>query len=935
MKISISPSVFKKYPETVEYVVVLRDGNNMTSRSREIIEFMEVVQKEIRNTPPDEKNEKRFALWNEIYSEVANASGQDLFHKTESGEYTMKASHIALLERVLSGKDLPNINPIVNYYNSFSLKYGIPAGGEDLKKIYGDFELRETRTDELFLGIAESKITELPAKEIVWADQFGPTCRMWNWRQSERDKVDKYSTDIVFVFDCVKQTEKYVEIETGKSFEAIIDEFVGGLGEYFGGEIINTKLDINNPELNIEYIDTKADLQEILKDKRKYLEQVAYKAQNKGTKGLTKRRTDNLGLNHESSIVTRLDGEFVKVCHEAGFLETESSLMLGRSSMKNSGDFSTPIALKMAGLLKRSPVDIASEIAQALKGHPATESADVANNGFINVSVKDSYLVHNLNELVMNFEDMTQSTAGDRRVMLVESPSPNPNKALHVGHLLNLFIGTSLIRLFEKAGFVAHNDTIINDKGMPIAKTIWAIMNYGAGKSPESEQMKPDHWVDKYYVIGAKAFKDSLEVRREVRAILKKIESRDPDVSAIWKMMIEFVLQGQGLTLNRLGEKWGHLWFESELFEKGKEIILQYVDGDKLIQLPDGGVVGKLEDDYGVPDVVLIKSDGTSLYHTFDTALTLEKIKKYNPWKAIWVVGNEQITHFQRLFSLLDLLKIMPIENLYHYAYGYVFDKNGEKMSSRSGDALTADGLIDDMKARALEIMREMGREEVKKKDEIECNECKECKGCKEDEKEREKDWKDNEISVTNIGNTNYGLLGSKDADEELAEKLAIAALKYSFLSVDPFKDTRFDPEKALSYTGKSGPYILYALVRCRGILNRVGSDALVLRENTGGLADASSIANGAELSQNDRDIILKLMQYQDVIMTAVNNYMPSVVADYLFDLAKDFSAYYENNPVLDAEYEVRELRVGIIRAVAEVLNDGLELLGIESVERM
>jgi arginyl-tRNA synthetase len=325
------------------------------------------------------------------------------------------------------------------------------------------------------------------------------------------------------------------------------------------------------------------------------------------------------------------------------------------------------------------------------------------------------------------------------------------------------------------------------------------------------------------------------------------------------------------MTMERIGEEMGHMWFESQIYEKGKEIILSKIDGEKIVRNDDGAVIGKIEQEYGVPDVVLIKSDGTALYHTQDLYLTLLKIEKFNPWKAIWIVGNEQITHFQRLFSLIDSINLMPIDNLYHLAYGFVFDKDGKKMSSRTGDALSADELIDIVKEKVMLVM------------------------------------KDRKMDL--------------DLDD-ISESIAIGALKYAFLSSDPFKDMRFDIESSTSFNGKSGPYIMYSYARAKNILKKITNTQNISIE-------------GYEMTDLAKELSMKCLEYSDVIVEAANNYSPSLVAEYLFELAKLFNQYYEVENVLGSKGSELKFKEMLVILVSEILKDGLSLLKISSVDVM
>lgn len=529
------------------------------------------------------------------------------------------------------------------------------------------------------------------------------------------------------------------------------------------------------------------------------------------------------------------------------------------------GDFSSAIALRLAKQIQRQPEEIAEEIVNILKKdqHFSNLFAEisVAPNGFINLKMSESAL---LSELITALEKGTKygnSSVGKDKVILVESPAINPNSAAHVGHLLNLFIGRALVRLFEKTGFNVEIDNLINDKDNKVCMALWGYLKHGAGKTPKSEGMKADHFVGQYYVIGRKAYKDGGKSKQEIEKLLVDLEEGDPEVTKEWQKLVGWAFAGHDKTFERLNEEKGYLWFESDLWKGGMKIIKGYLGKGVIEELPDGAIIGRIEEEYGLPDVVLMRSDGTSLYHTQDVYLTLKKIEKFNPWLAIWVVANEQILHFQRLFALLDNLGILSIDNLYHLAYGMVNDKNGKKISSREGEyENTADGFLDMMHEAALKVMEDR-KVEVKVKDK-----------------------------------------------DDVAEVVGIGALRYLFLSRDPFRDVSFDPESALSFSGRSGPYVMYAYTRGKSVLRKAGVEDDSYRVRLAELVTASSTevtkmeVTKMGMTKIDRKLILKLLNYPLAVLDSANNYAPSILADYLYEVASIFNNFYEKETIAGAK---------------------------------
>jgi len=1001
MRISIDKSLIDLFPEAVEYIVVLRGCSNMTAKSREIVEYMEFVQKKMRTDKKsyDFENDPRFTKWQlaqEKIFENMRISG------TEDNNVGL-SSHISLIKKILSEKDLANINPIVNFYNAFSAYHGLPIGAEDLTKVYGDFVFKLANGGEPFVTIASKEIESIKKGDVVLADSLGPTCRGWNQKQSERDKVGKYSTDVMFFFDhlgckCTKcnstdgsicsntnishsnplcdcevcdstlgqiydkpidqisssgvtgdvsrstfenasinssynpkaavsklenNQDAKILYENAKeekiNFDQLLRYFVSKLEYYFGGSYEIYKLDKDN--LQVEFGAPNLDDTEVknltLQEKHDYLQNIINEIYAKGSKGITKRKADNLCLKNNNSPINLLDSKLLKICQDSGILLGQNSFMLQSQHNIESAEYSTAVAMRVASEMHRSPKEIALQVKEIVSKCSEINSCDVADNGFINLTMSEKFYTSNLVNFQNNFDNITSPVSGENKTILIEMVSPNPNKALHLGHILNLFLGKSLLRIFNKVGFNAVEDCLVNDKGLPIAKTIWAIKKYSNSGTPEKEGLKQDHWVDKYYVIGANEFKESLSVRKEVRAILKSLENEDQEIIETWKQVISHSVEGQRATLKRLGEDFGYLWYEHEIYKIGRNIIESHIDGKNVIQLPDGVVVGLLEKTYGVPDVVLVKSDGTSLYHTQDLALTIKKIEKFSPWKAIWVVGNDQIVHFQRLFSLIDMLSVMPIDNLYHYAYGYVFDKDGKKFSSRTGDALSADELIDIVLEGAKKVILARKAINADSQDSSDINSTAQKSGIAKEKADVE--MNKNESEIANI-----------------AQKVGLSALKYAFLSTDPYKDIKFDIERSLSFNGKSGPYILYAYVRAKSILDKASINCLdCVDEVVGKLSSLNSIGGKFSLDSNSKDLIKKLLDYPDTIIASANNYMPSIIAEYLFDLAKEFSSFYENTDIIGDQTEAKYYKLVAIFLFCKVISDGLKLLGIETLDRM
>ncbi len=868
MKFKISPELLSKYPTVCEYIVVAREVNNEIA-GKSIVDRMSVVTHEIKEKGKELLNNERYSRWERVYEEMARTASlkPSDFH----------ASHVALTKRAFSGKGLPNINPLVNFYNMYSLKYGVPFGGEDLSTVYGDLILTVSKGGDLYKGIGESIVEKTNAGEVTWKDDYSVTCRLWNWRQSDRTKITRNSKDIYFIIDGFTDLP---DVE----YEKLVTDFCHEVQTVFGAKVEYGKISAESPEFEVNYV-TKS-VSGIDAETEMSSKSASGKAKNKNTdktKKILQRKAAMLGLkdgSHLSERVTAIVDEIIGEHNGGG----SSTLSLSQNSPF--GDFSTTLALKRASVLKKSPQEIAQEMVQKLvsdpKGQSLFSSVSAAPNGFINLTLLDSVLVDELVSAYRKKDSFGNSEVGENRTILIESPSINPNAAAHIGHLLNLFIGRALGRLFTKVGFDVKVDNLINDRGIKICMAMWGVANLSESSNPTEAGLKPDQFVGLSYVKAKQLYNEDSSVKEEIQQMLRDWEEGKPEVMELWKKVVGWAYEGHRLTFERLDEVEGHLWLESEIYKGGKDVIQSYLGKGVIEKLPDGAVIGRLEEKYGIPDVILLRADGTSLYETQDIYLTMLKVKKFNPWKAIWVVGNEQIAHFQKLFALFEALEILNVDNLYHMGYGIVVDKKGIKIGKNAADA-TADTVLDQMRDMALSIMKE-----------------RKIKRTLEDE-------------------------------GDIAEAVGQGALRYAFLSKDPFLGTVYDPESALSFTGRSGPYIMYAYTRAKNVLGKVYKDTA---HDEGKEVD-SLLSEDISLSPEEKSLALSILQYPEIILSAANAYAPNVVAEYLYKLARQFSNFYEKMPIASAEGNERHLRILLTSLTSTILKDGLSILGIRTLENM
>ncbi|OGM87536.1 arginine--tRNA ligase [Candidatus Woesebacteria bacterium RIFOXYD1_FULL_40_21] len=545
------------------------------------------------------------------------------------------------------------------------------------------------------------------------------------------------------------------------------------------------------------------------------------------------------------------------------------------------GDFSTNIALVLAKKKAKNPREYAEEIVSKLNKVPnlaeIVEKIEIAGPGFINFWLSKESLSDNLKEILSKKENYGKSDSLKGKSYLVEHTSPNTIKTLHVGHVRNNTLGMGVHNLLEALGADVKLDAINNDRGIHVMKAVWAYMKYGEGKSPESEGVKPDHFVDKFYVMGAKMADDEEKIKDEMQELLRKWESGDKEVRDVWKKLRDWTLAGFKETYKRLGSYHDHQWFESDFYEHGKEMVEQGLKKGIFKKLPDGAVLSNLSK-YDLSDTIVLRADGTSMYHTQDLYLTKLKREKFPSDLYMWDIGPEQELYLKQLFAMCEQLGIGKKENYFHMAYGFVYLKGGGKMSSRAGNVVSADTLLDEMVGKAKKI-----------------------------------------IEKSETGRNFTG-----DEKEKVAEAVGVGAIKYGFSKVGRLTDIYFDINESLSLEGNSGPYLQYTVARTNSVLAK-----------TQKLKNSKTQRHLAiQQFNHEEELVLRaLPRFADVIVDAAKSYSPNLLANYLFDLAQKYNNFYNTHRIIDSDNLI--LRLRLTSATGQILKNGLKLLGIQAPERM
>ena len=560
------------------------------------------------------------------------------------------------------------------------------------------------------------------------------------------------------------------------------------------------------------------------------------------------------------------------------------------------GDY-TLVLFPLLKHIKANPQEIGEKLGDYLSSHALWEGQPIVSGynvvkGFLNLSICENYFLHFLHQIAPERDYGKKPITKDSPAVIVEYSSPNTNKPLHLGHIRNNLLGFSMAKIIEATGKKVYKTQIINDRGIHICKSMIAWQLFGKGETPESTREKGDKLVGKYYVLFDKAYKEEIaglisagktkeEAEREAPIFLKAQEmlrlweQGDPETLALWRQMNQWVYDGFEVTYHNLGVSFDRNYYESETYLLGKDIVQRGLDEGVFYRKEDGSVWIDLTAE-GLDEKLVLRSDGTSVYITQDLGTATKRIEEDFPKVEgmIYTVGNEQDYHFKVLFLILQKLGYTWAKNLYHLSYGMVELPNG-KMKSREGTVVDADDLMEEMVQVAQELSQELGKLE----------------GYSDQQK------------------------------EQLYRVIGLGALKYYILKVDPKKKIAFNPQESIDFQGNTGPFIQYTYARIQSILRR---------------AENCELPKSVSLHPKEKELIKLLSLFPEVVQNAADTYSPALIANYVYELVKEFNSFYQNVSILGEEdTDKRSLRVHLSRKVGEVIAIGFDLLGIEVPERM
>ncbi len=556
----------------------------------------------------------------------------------------------------------------------------------------------------------------------------------------------------------------------------------------------------------------------------------------------------------------------------------------------------TLVVFPFVKMSKKKPEETAEEIGNALvAATPTIEKFNVIK-GFLNLVIAQNVWVDTLNAILANDHFGLKEVKPDAPLYMVEYSSPNTNKPLHLGHVRNNLLGYSLCRILEANGLRVIKTNIVNDRGIHICKSMLAWQKFGKGETPASSGKKGDHLVGDYYVAFDKAYKAEVNdlmakglteeeakkqapILQEAQAMLKKWEDGDPEVRKLWAEMNSWVYAGFDETYKRLGVSFDKIYYESTTYIDGKAKVNEGLEKGLFYRREDGSVWADLTKD-GLDEKLLLRADGTSVYMTQDIGTATQRFKEFDITKMIYVVGNEQNYHFQVLSILLDRLGFSWGKDLVHFSYGMVELPEG-KMKSREGTVVDADDLMDEMINTAKEVSSELGK-------------------------------------MDNI---------SEEEANEIARICGLGALKYFILKVDPRKNMLFNPKESIDFNGNTGPFIQYTHARICSVLRKAAEQGIQL----GNRVDSS-----VKLSDTEANLIQFVATFPSVVEQAGKEYSPALIANYMYELVKQYNSFYHDFSILKEENEaLRNFRLLLSKKIAAVVKTGMGLLGIEVPERM
>ncbi|MBQ7448684.1 MAG: arginine--tRNA ligase [Paludibacteraceae bacterium] len=577
--------------------------------------------------------------------------------------------------------------------------------------------------------------------------------------------------------------------------------------------------------------------------------------------------------------------------------EIDASVIQIQKTKKEFEGHLTAVLFPIVKIARKAPAQVCAEIGEYLTKEMPEIARYNAVGGYLNLVIGNRYWLSTLDEITANPNFGIKQPTDNSPLMMVEYSSPNTNKPLHLGHVRNNLLGWSIAQIQEANGWRVVKTNIVNDRGIHICKSMLAWQKWGNGATPESTGKKGDHLIGDYYVLFDKHYREQIKdlmtqgmdeetakkeapLIKEAQEMLLKWEQGDKDIRKLWETMNSWVYQGFDETYKQMGVSFDKIYYESQTYKEGKKEVERGLQEGLFYRREDGSVWADLTKD-GLDEKLLLRKDGTSVYMTQDIGTAKLRFEDYPIDRMVYVVGNEQEYHFKVLSILLDRLGFRFGKDLVHFSYGMVELPNG-KMKSREGTVVDADDLMAEMISEARNLSE------------------------------------DKALRIEGM---------SEKEQNEIARVVGLGALKYFILKVDPRKNMLFNPEESIDFNGNTGPFIQYCYARIKSVLRKAGPTSN---------SKSGPTSNSESGLQREVALIQQLLAFEDAVQQAGQDFSPAVIANYAYELAKQYNQFYHDCSILgEQDSNIRNLRLELSAAVAQVIKTALRLLGIETVERM
>ncbi|MBI4235094.1 arginine--tRNA ligase [Candidatus Peregrinibacteria bacterium] len=864
MKLIVEKEIFNNYPNLKLGLIVIRGLDN-TRRNSNIESLLRGIGAQRAKEFADKEldNEPKIKTWYDAYGRFG----------VNPKKYP--PSIAALVKRLKDGKEIPHISALVDLYNYYSLKFMMPIGGEDLDWLCGDLRLTYTKGGEPFRPLGTIDVQNAKEGEVAYLDEGGITCRYWNHRECERTKFTEKTKNAVIIVEDLNNMHL-------DQFGGMLKEIQQGIIKYLGGQIEPYVLieEKNSVDFGIQGRKNADDSKIPQQEKAYYKTHVGVEAPKQTeTKETPKQKSPKkpesetkIFIVDKSAINSQLK-EILQKAVQKAFPQTKIDLSIEYPLSKDHGDYASNIAMRLAKELQKSPQKVAQNIIENIGENDLLKKVEIAGPGFINFHLSEKTLNKEIEKILTQKESYGKIPEDlSTRTVIVEYSQPNIAKPLGVHHLLSTIIGQSIYNIYKFLGFNAISINHIGDWGTQFGKLIYAYKTWGDKKTVEKD---PIAQLLKLYVRFHDEAEKNPELEDKARHEFKIFEDGDKENHELWQWFVDESMKEINKTYDLLGGihfdyTTGESFYEDKMpaiLEEGKEkgIIVEGEEGAYVINF----------DDPNIPTVPVQKKDGATLYITRDFATLKYRLEHFKPEKIIYVVDTAQTLHFKQIFAAAKKFG-WDYTKAVHVSFGRMQMKDA-KMSTRKGNIVLLDDVINEGIKKATEIIREKSPD-LKEKDKV-------------------------------------------------AKAVGIGAIKYNVLHQNRTTDITFDWDKMLAIEGNSAPYLQYTYARCRSILRKADEK------------QQSNDAVGKNLKPEEEKLIQSLIvlfpKFKEQLIISAQEYKPNLLSNYLFELAQKFNSFYNSIPVLKANPKDREKLLKIVEATSQILRNGLTLLGVEVIEEM